>query len=375
MSHLYPSIDPEGLLEYSVVYTDRSLNHMSQTFKDVMVSLAKNFKKAYRAEGVALVPGGGTAGMEAIVRQFVGSGDTLTLRMGWFSYRWSQIFERTGSGGSNTVLKALRVDSSDPLSPFAPPALHLVEQAISQHKPKMVFMPHVETASGLILQDSYIRRVANAAHEIDALVVLDAVASGAIFPDMASLGVDILLTAPQKGWNSSPGAGIILLSPRALTRLQQTESTSFSLNLKAWYEIMSAYERGGFAYHATLPTDSLAGLAKTVEEYTHRGLETLTKAQWDLGTRTRSVLCDFGFKSVAASEFASPSVVVCYTVRDDLQKGSRFAELGLQIAPGVPLMCDEGSDFKTFRIGLFGLEKLMHIDRSLDFLSSALQRL
>lgn len=374
MPPLLPNIDPDGLLEYSVVFTDRSLNHMSERFQQVMNDLSSTLRDVYQAEATVLVPGGGTYAMEAVARQFAEDRRCLVIRNGWFSYRWTQILETGNIPAAATVLKASRA-SDEPEAPFAPAPLETVVKTIHREKPELVFAPHVETASGMILPDDYLRAVTGAVRENGGLTVLDCIASGAAWLDMADTGVDILISAPQKGWSASPCSGIVMLGERALERIVDTRSSSFAADLAKWLEIMRAYESGGHAYHATMPTDALTVLRDTMMEVRDFGFDRARDAQWELGRRVRTLLEGRGFASVAREGFQAPGVVVSYTGDPAIQNGSRFAAAGLQIAAGVPLMCDEPPDFRSFRLGLFGLDKLSDIDRAVGNLAAALDTL
>ncbi len=379
MSNPISNVDPEGLLEYSVVFTDRSLNHMSGTFQGVMRDISATLKKVYNASAVAVIPGGGTYAMEAVARQFANGENCLVLRNGLFSYRWSQIFEAGNIPGKQVVLKAAHVDEAHLHNahqvPFAPAPIDDVVAAIAAEKPGVVFAPHVETSSGIILPDDYIRSVARATHEAGGLFVLDCIASGAVWVDMEATGVDVLISAPQKGWSSPPSAGLVMLNAQARQKVEQTTSSSFSCDLGKWLQIMEAYEGGGHAYHATMPTDALVKLRDAMKETEDVGFEALRKKQWELGEKVRSMLVGKGISSVAAEGFQAPGVVVSYTDNPDFQNGKLFAGAGLQIAAGVPIFCDEPADFKTFRLGLFGLDKLQHIDRTVDNLAKALDQI
>lgn len=374
MPSLLPNIDPEGLLEYSVVFTDRSLNHMSQTFQGVMKDISRILKQAYKADAAIVVPGGGTFGMEAVSRQFATGKKCLVIRNGWFSYRWTQIFDMGAIPSESTVLKA-RLTGAGKQSPFAPPPIAEVVAAIKEKKPDLVFAPHVETASGIMLPDAYLRAVADAVTSVGGLFVLDCIASGTVWVDMVANGVDVLLSAPQKGWSSSPCCALVMLSERARTRMATTTSTSFSNDLRKWLQIMEAYEKGGHAYHATLPTDSLTRLRDAMKEAEGYGLEKLRAEQLELGAKVRALLTRKGFKSVAAEGFLAPGVVVSYTEDADIQSGKKFLGLGLQTAAGVPLQCDEPADYQSFRIGLFGLDKLHNVDRTVSHLDKALSQI
>ena len=374
MTNPISKVDPDGLLEYSVVFTDRSLNHMSQSFQGIMRDAADTLCDVYGAPSLAFVPGGGTYGMEAVARQF-GTGKTcLVIRNGWFSYRWSQIFEAAGIPEREIVLKAAPV-TDGPEAAFAPPSVEAVVAAIEAEKPDVVFAPHVETSAGIILPDDYLKAVGEAARANGALFVLDCIASGTVWVDMAASNVDVLISAPQKGWSASPCSAIVMLGERARAALNETKSTSFACDLKKWCEIMEAYRGGGHAYHATMPTDAIATFHGAMGEAKSYGFDKLQEQQLELGRRVRQVLGSRQFRSVAAPGFEAPGVVVSYTRDADIHTGKKFAGAGLQTAAGVPLMCDEPADFKTFRIGLFGLDKLMDVDGAVGRLESALDRL
>jgi len=376
MPALLPHVDPDGLLEFSVVYTDRALNHMSRKFQGVMRELSALLKEVYHADAAVIVPGGGTFGMEAVARQFANDKPVLVVRNGFFSYRWSQILEmgRITAPGNITVLKARRA-SDAPQAPWAPAPIDEVVAAIARVKPAVVCAPHVETASGMILPDDYLRRVAEATHAAGGLFVLDCVASGAMWVDMQALGVDVLLSAPQKGWSSSPACALVGLSKRALQVMEGATSTSFAADLKKWHQIMQAYETGGHAYHATLPTTALVELRAAMLETRARGFAKVREQQIELGRKVRQLFEARGLPSVAAPGFQAPGVVVSYTTDPDIQSGKKFIEQGLQTASGVPLMCDEPADMRTFRVGLFGLDKLADVDRSVGQLAGALDRM
>jgi aspartate aminotransferase-like enzyme len=374
MPGLLPNVDPDGLLEFSVVYTDRALNHMSRSFQGVMKDISGMLKEVYHAHSVALVPGSGTFGMESVARQFAGGKDVLVIRNGWFSYRWTQIFEMGGISKSETVLKARR-QGSGATAPWAPAPIADVTAAIREKKPAVVFAPHVETAAGIILPDDYMRAVADAVHAVGGLFVLDCIASGAIWVDMKAVGIDVLISAPQKGWSSSPCCAMVMLSERARQVIQDTSSTSFSMDLKKWLQIMETYEGGAHMYHSTMPTDALTRLRDTMKETRAYGFARVKAEQEELGRKVRALFEGRGLPSVAADGYKAPGVVVSYTSDPDIQSGRKFLNEGLQTAAGVPLQCDEGSDFKTFRIGLFGLEKWHNVDRTVGQLQAALDRL
>ena len=373
MPGLLPHIDPDGLLEFSVVYTDRALNHMSKKFQGVMTDISAMLKDLYHADAAVFVPGSGSFGMEAVARQFADGQKVLVIRNGFFSFRWSQILEmgKLTAPANITVLKARRTGDGAQ-APWAPAPIDEVVATIAREKPAVVFAPHVETASGMMLPDDYMRQVAEATHAAGGLFVLDCIASGAMWVDMKAIGVDVLVSAPQKGWSSSPAGAMVCLSERALKVMEGTTSTSFAADLKKWHQIMQAYENGGHAYHATLPTTALVELRDAMQETRDRGFATVREQQIALGQKVRALLTSRGMPSVAAEGFQAPGVVVSYTTDPDIQSGKAFIAQGLQTAAGVPLMCDEPSDFRTFRLGLFGLDKWADVDRSVGQLSKAL---
>ena len=373
MAALLNTVDPDGLLEFSVVFTDRSLNHMSKQFQQVMRDISSMLKEVYNADATALVPGGGTYAMEAVARQFGQNSKVVVVRNGWFSYRWSQIFDAAKNAETVEVLMARRTGNAS-VEPFQPAPIEEVEAKIRSERPDVVFAPHVETSAGVILPDDYITRMAAAAHEVGAIMVLDCIASGCAWVDMKATGVDVLISAPQKGWSASPSAGLVMMSDRAVARLENTASDSFAIDLKKWHSIMQTYENGGHAYHATMPTDALKAFRDTMIETREYGFAKLCDAQWDLGNRVRDYLRGKGIRSVAAEGFGAPGVVVSYTSDPAIQNGSKFAPLGMQIAAGVPLACDEPADFMTFRLGLFGLDKLYDVDATMTRLTTVLDQ-
>jgi aspartate aminotransferase-like enzyme len=374
MPGLLPTVDPKGLLEYSVVYTDRSLNHMSGRFQGVMKDISRLLKKVYQAKSAIVIPGSGTFGMEAVARQFATDKKCLVIRNGWFSFRWTQIFDAGKIPAEASVLKARQIEAGAQAA-FAPPPIDEVVAAIKAQRPDLVFAPHVETASGMLLPDAYLRAVGEAVHAVGGLFVLDCIASGAIWVDMPANHVDILISAPQKGWSGSPCCALVMLGEEARARIETTTSTSFACDLRKWLQIMESYENGGHAYHATMPTDALALLRDVMLEAEDFGFENVRSAQQQLGDRVRALLVEKGFKSVAAEGFQAPGVVVSYTTDPDIQSGKKFIGLGLQTAAGVPLQCDEPADYRSFRIGLFGLDKLRHIDRTVTYLEQALKQI
>jgi alanine-glyoxylate transaminase/serine-glyoxylate transaminase/serine-pyruvate transaminase len=374
MPGLLPDVDPDGLLEFSVVYTDRALNHMSKRFVGVMQDILSTLKSVYGAETAVLVPGSGTFGMEAVARQFANREKALVVRNGFFSYRWSQIFDMGGLGGEAVVCKA-RQQGSGAQAPWAPVPADEVAAAIRAEKPKVVFAPHVETSSGIILPDEYLRTVGAAAREVGALFVLDCIASGAMWVDMRANNVDILISAPQKGWSSSPCCAMVMLGERARAAIDATSSSSFAADLKKWMQIAEGYEKGQHAYHATMPTDALVRLRDVMLEAKAYGFEKLRAEQVELGAKMRQLLESRGFPSVAAEGWKAPGVVVSYTTDPDIQSGKKFIAAGVQAASGVPLQCGEGADFRTFRMGLFGLDKWHNVDRSVGHVAAALEKI
>jgi len=375
MAGLLSDIDPDGLLEFSVVYTDRALNHMSQKFQGVMKDISAILKEVYQAPSAVLVPGSGTFGMEAVARQFAHGQKVMVIRNGWFSFRWSQIFDMGHIPAESVVIKARQLNSHDPQSSWIPAPIEEVVAAIALHKPAVVFAPHVETSAGMILPDDYLRSVSDAVHQVGGLLVLDCIASGAMWVNMASTGVDVLVSAPQKGWSGSPCCAMVMLSERARKHIDSTQSSSFACDLKKWLQIMEGYEKGTHSYHTTMPTDALSRLREVMQETKAYGFAKVRQEQIDLGSRVRELLESRGFVSVAADGFKAPGVVVSYTTDPEIQNSKKFLALGLQTAAGVPLQCDERPDFMSFRIGLFGLEKLHNIDRSVAHLETALTKL
>ena len=372
MPGLLPNVDPDGLLEFSVVYTDRSLNHMSKSFQSVMTDISGMLKEVYGAHSAVLVPGSGTYGMESVARQFAGGKHVMVIRNGWFSYRWTQIFDMGQIPKSHSVLKARRVSESSQAA-WTPAPIEEVKAAIALEKPALVFAPHVETSAGMILPDDYLKAVADAVHAVGGLFVLDCIASGAMWVDMQATGVDVLISAPQKGWSSSPCCAMVMLSERARQAIDSTTSTTFAMDLKKWLQVMETYESGGHMYHTTLPTDALQRLQETMLETEAYGFAKVRDEQLALGRQVRSLLLQHGFPSVAAPGYEAPGVVVSYTTDPEIQSSKKFLALGLQTAAGVPLQCDEPADFRTFRMGLFGLDKWHQVPRTLQHLSDALE--
>ena len=374
MPALLDTVDPDGLLEYSVVYTDRALNHMSKSFQTVMCDLSSMLKETYNAHSAVIVPGSGTFGMEAVARQYTKDKECLVTRNGWFSFRWSQILERGALPSNTTVLKATR-DTSNQNARFSPADIETAVKTIKDKKVEVVFAPHVETSAGLILPDDYISQLADAVHSVGGLMVLDCIASGTIWVDMEKTGVDVLISAPQKGWSGPPCAGLVMLSKRARDAIDNTESDSFACNLKQWLQIMETYENGAHAYHATMPTESLRVFRDVMKETFEFGLDKAKQNQQQLGDEVRALLRKKGLVSVAADGFEAPGVVVCYADSPEIKTGKVFAERGMQVAAGVPLQCDEGEDVSTVRLGLFGLDKLKNVDRTVASLQKVVDEI
>ena len=371
MPGLLPHIDPDGLLEFSVVYTDRALNHMSKRFHGVMTDISSMLKRVYGAHSAVLVPGSGTFGMESVARQFAHGQHVMVIRNGWFSYRWTQIFDMGTIPASHSVIKARRTGTGSQAA-WIPAPIAEVTAAIAREKPAVVFAPHVETSAGMILPDDYLKAVADAVHAVGGLFVLDCIASGAMWVDMKATGVDILISAPQKGWSSSPCCAMVMLSERARKAIDATQSTTFAMDLKKWLQIMETYEGGGHAYHTTLPTDALVRLRDTMKETEAYGNDRVRQEQIALGRAVRDLTERHGFVSVAAEGYQAPGVVVSYTTDPDIQNSKKFLAVGLQTAAGVPLQCDEPADFRTFRLGLFGLDKWHDVPATLAHLEAAL---
>ena len=374
MPGLLSNIDPDGLLEFSVVYTDRALNHMSKKFQGVMIDISAMLKRVYNGHSAMLVPGSGTFGMESVARQFAQDQHVLVIRNGWFSYRWTQIFDMGRIPASHTVLKARRVGEGAQAA-WTPAPIDEVVATIAREKPAVVFAPHVETAAGMILPDDYLKAVADAVHAVGGLFVLDCIASGAMWVDMKATGVDVLISAPQKGWSSSPCCAMVMLSERARQAIDGTQSSTFAMDLKKWLQIMETYEGGGHAYHSTMPTDALLRLRDAMAETEAYGYDKVRQEQVNLGREVRALMVQHGYPSVAAEGFQAPGVVVSYTTDADIHNSKKFLALGLQTAAGVPLQCDEPADFRTFRVGLFGLEKWHNVQRTVQHLSQALDAL
>jgi len=373
MAALLPNVDPDGLLEFSVVFTDRSLNHMSTDFQGVMCDIFSSLTSVYNTDICALIPGGGTYAMESVVRAFATDQKVMVLRNGWFSFRWSQIFE-AGNIPSETIILKARRSSNDSQSAFSPLSINDVVSRIKNEKPSVFFAPHVETSSGIILPDEYIKEISNAVHSVGGIFVLDCIASGCMWVDMKDCGVDVLISAPQKGWSASPCAGIVMMNNAAIARLEKSDSTSFALNLRTWVGVMNSYTNGGHSYHATMPTDSLKEFRNAINEAAEYGFDKLKAKQQELGDKVRLLLAERNIKSVASAGFEAPGVIVSYTNDPSMQNGSKFVSQGVQIAAGVPLRCDEPDDYSTFRLGLFGLDKLYDVDATVLRLEAVLDK-
>jgi aspartate aminotransferase-like enzyme len=380
MYGVVPEEDLGEYKEYSVIFTNRSLNLMSAPFQTVMRDLNSLLKETYKADKVAVIPGSGTFGMEAVARQFAQKEHVMVIRNGWFSFRWTEIFDMGGANHiprSHTVLKAQPVPTDDPASPhvhYAPHPIEEVVNRIQEERPAAIFAPHVETSTGMMLPDDYIRKAADAVHEVGGVFVLDCIASGTVWADMKDLGVDVVISAPQKGWTGPACAALVMMSDRAVSRMAETEETSFSLSLKRWSAIMDTYEMGGFGYHTTMPTDALRDFHEISVETMRFGLPELKEKQAELGATARSALDSRGLTSVAAPGFQAPGVLVYYSpsgVENPVMM-ERFKGHGLQIAMGVPWRIDEPAGLHTFRIGLFGLDKMGDIVGTVGTLGDAL---
>ena len=369
MPALLPQPDPLGLLEYSVVYTDRALNHMSQRFQGVMRDISRILKTVYNAKSAVVVPGSGTFGMEAVARQFATGRKCLVIRNGWFSFRWTQIFDMGQIPSESIVLKARQVGNG-PQAPFAPPPIEEVVAAIREQRPEVVFAPHVETASGMILPDDYLKAVGDAVRAVDGLFVLDCVASGTVWVDMAASDVDVLISAPQKGWSGSPCCALVALGERARARIDATTSSSFACDLKKWLQIMEAFENGGHAYHATMPTDALAAMRDVMLETEAYGFARVCRGA--AGTRPPRARAARKPRLSRASPPRASRRRVSSSATRPIRISSRAGSSSPSACRPLPAcrcMCDEPPEFRTFRIGLFGLEKLHNPERTVNNLA------
>ena len=347
------------LFPRSVVYTDRALNHMSEPFKRAMNDISDTLKEAYNCKHAVVIPGSGTYAMEACARQFATGKKAVVLRNGFFSYRWTQIFEACGIPTEHTVLRAKPINPGAPTHQlqFAPCPIEEVIETIQREKPGVLFAPHVETSTGMILPDDYIKQVSDAVHSVGGLFVLDCIASGTAWVDMEKVGVDALISAPQKGWTGPACAGLVMLSERGADVTRATRGSSFVCDLRKWLELMDSYEAGGFMYHATMPTDALITFRDVMLETKDFGFENACTKAWELGGIVHKMMCEEkGLVRVAAPGFQAPGVVVVH--HSDAAVPGKFIKAGTQIAAGVPFMIGEPSDTKTFRIGLFGLDKI-----------------
>lgn len=374
--NIIPKEDFGEFKEYSVIHTDRSLNLMSDPFQRVMRDLNLLLKKTYNADKVAIIPGSGTFGMEAVARQFATDEHVMVIRNGWFSYRWTEIFEMGDIPKSHTVLKAKPVDPSldQEQYQYAPCPVDEVVAKIYEERPATLFCAHVETSTGMILPDDYIRKVSAAMHDIGGIFVLDCIASGTVWADMKDLGADIVISAPQKGWTGPCCAGLVMMSEHAIQKMETTKETSFAMSLKRWSAIMDTYEAGGFGYHTTMPTDALRDFHEISVETLKVGLPELKENQLELGKQARAALDERGLTSVSAPGYQAPGVLVYHSPSDTAnpEMMAKFKKHSLQIAMGVPWQLDEPEGMKTFRLGLFGLDKLGDIDGTLSTLTAAL---
>jgi len=354
------------------------LNLMSDPFQNVMRDLNCLLKTTYNADKVAIIPGSGTFGMEAVARQFAPDEHVLVIRNGWFSFRWTEIFEMGGGSipRSHTVMKALpqKAEGNNPHFHYAPHPIDDVVAKIHEEKPAVVFAPHVETSTGMILSDEYIKKASAAVHEVGGIFVLDCIASGTVWTDMKDLGIDIVISAPQKGWTGPACAALVMMSNLAVDKMMAKQEDSFSLSLKRWAAIMDTYESGKFGYHTTVPTDALRDFHEISVETIKFGIPELKAGQIELGKASRAALEARGLTSVSAPGSQAPGVLVFYSphgVENPLMM-SRFKEQGLQIAMGVPWRIDEPEGLHTFRLGLFGLDKIGNINRTVTTMESAL---
>ena len=362
------------LKEFSVVYTDRSLNHMGDEFVDIMKDVSRVLKKAYNVDHSVIIPGSGTFGMEAVARQFADKKSVLIIRNGFFSYRWTQIFDMANITDHVHVITGSQTEDVTQ-APFVPADIDTVIDYIHTSKPQVVFAPHVETSAGIILPDSYLKQVGQACNAVGAIFVLDCIASGAAWVDMKVLDIDVVITAPQKGWSSAPCCALVAMSSRARQVLDTTKSSSYSMDVLKWTQVMETYEKGSFVYHTTMPTNALKELRDTMLETESLGFDYLKHRQYDLGRQVRNMLISYGYPSVAQTGYHAPGVVVCYTTDKDMQNATKFRNMGYQTAAGVPLQVGERKDFQTFRIGLFGIDKLTNIDATVASLKEALDQL
>ncbi|MDO5726803.1 MAG: aminotransferase class V-fold PLP-dependent enzyme [Bowdeniella nasicola] len=365
-------VDAGGLLEYSVVFTDRAVNHMSQRFCHGMQRLLDILRTTYAADTAVVIPGGGTYAMEAVARHFFTDKRTLIVRNGFFSYRWSQINAAARLTDTEAVICA-RQEVNEATAAFTPPSIEEVTAAIRANRSEVVCAAHVETAAGMLLSDDYLREVAAATHEVGGIFILDCIASGPLWVDMEDIGVDVLISAPQKGWSGSPTAGYVMLNARARRAVADSTGSSFALDLRTWMDIADAYVGGSHAYHATMPTDTLLANVRAMEETLNLGLDQARERQWELGNGIRQVCEQAGFTSVAAPPWQAPTVAVMYC--PDPTIVAAYADVGVQVAAGVPLKVGEREDYSAFRLGLFGLDKLTDVPAAIARLRRATAQL
>jgi len=393
------SVQASELKEYSVIYTDRAKNLMAGSFSQAMTDISTELCSVYNAHKCVMIPGSGTYAMEAVAGQFARHkheadySPCMVIRNGYFSFRWSDIWSfvyppACARSPELIVLKAQPTNNEPDNKPqFAPPALEDVVAEIKAKKPCVVFAPHIETSAGIVLSDDYVRSLAAATHDAcpDAIFVLDCIASGNRWTDMQALGVDVLITAPQKGWTGPACVGIAMMGERACEIMAKQNAVSpkghsFSCNLAKWAGVADAYAQpGGFMYHTTLPTDSLMVFRDVIMETKEFGYEQCEERMCQLGDGIRNVLESRGFKSVAAPECAAPTVVVSYNRQDeDAAILGKLKGEGIQVAGGVPLKIDEPWDGfaapPTFRLGLFGLDKLKNVDHTVAVFEGALDK-
>jgi aspartate aminotransferase-like enzyme len=367
--------------EYSVVYTDRVFNLMSPVFQEAMVTVSTELKACYKAAACVLIPGSGTYAMEAVARQFAWKKSVVIVRNGYFSYRWSDIMHVCELPAHETVIQAKPVDATEARPQLAPPSIESVVAAIREHKPALVCAPHVETSTGILLSKDYIRALSAATHEVGGLLCIDGIAAGMVWLDMVELGVDVYVTAPQKGWTGPACVGIAMLSEAGVKAAKHSQSNSFCCNLAQWLVVMDEYENKekkgpGFKYYTTLPTDAIMQFRDRILETKKIGYETTQKNMEELGRRVRAELAQRGFKSVAADGWGAPGVVVVYSHIDGAV--AKFKGAGLQIAGGVNWMLGQDKwahpidpTTATFRLGLFGIDKVQNVTECVTRLTKA----
>ena len=327
-----------------------------------------------------LIPRSGTFGMEAAARSFATDKHVMVLRNGWFSFRWTEIFDHAGPNSipkSHTVLKA-QPQPNNGIGPvqYAPYPIEEVVAKIYEEKPAAFFAPHVETSTGMILPDEYMKKISDAVHDVGGVFVLDCIASGTVWVDMKELGVDVIISAPQKGWTGPACCAMVMMSDLAAKKMAEAKESSFSLSLKKWTTLMESYENGGWAYHTTMPTDGIRDFHEVTVETMKFGIGNLKNSQLALGKSAHAMLESKGLVSVAAPGFQAPGVLVYHSpcASENPIMLNKFKEYGLQIAMGVPWRIDEPEVMKTFRVGLFGLDKMGDIEGTVSTLENAVDK-